>query len=226
MLTEILARADWKHEAIDSKEVAIKVSDSKVDMAEAINHIVVSRKLKETAGCHESITEELLLLNLLSQVMNDLLHDEKEGLPGAYRKVKVCVSGRMAEHPDLIGHSMENYFDDTLVRHEGERIFDFLARLHTEFQCIHPFRDGNGRIVVNMILLKHGYPILVFPTTLGPLFNHAVGLGVYGLEHHIDNGEKLFSRLVSQRPRFQVSKSMKNLFVCSSCPALTTFGVA
>ena len=29
---------------------------------------------------------------------------------------------------------------------EGESFHDFLARIHTDFQLVHPFRDGNGRI--------------------------------------------------------------------------------
>lgn len=199
LLSEILASRDWKHEADDEDE-ARKVSDSKDDVTEAINHIVVSQDLQETA--QHDVTEDMVL-DLHSRVMKDLLHEEAEGLPGTYRKVKVCVSGSKVqrEHPDLIEHSMEMFFDDTLCRHESESIFDFLARFHTEFQYIRPFRDGNGRIgriLMNIFLIKQGYPVLVLPSTLSALFNHAVGLGIHGLEHQLENGEKLLSRLLAE----------------------------
>ena len=43
----------------------------------------------------------------------------------------------------------------------GEHILTGLARLHGLFEAIHPFRDGNGRVgrlVLNLLLVRHGYP--------------------------------------------------------------------
>jgi hypothetical protein len=49
------------------------------------------------------------------------------GLLGEYRKCSIGVSGSSTSraHPEIFG---------------------FLCRIHTEFQDIHPFRGGNGRI--------------------------------------------------------------------------------
>ena len=36
-----------------------------------------------------------------------------------------------------------------------------LARLHNEFERIHPFIDGNGRtgrLILNLVLVRLGYP--------------------------------------------------------------------
>lgn len=43
----------------------------------------------------------------------------------------------------------------------GEHVLMHLARVHAEFEQIHPFRDGNGRtgrLVVNLLLVRRGYP--------------------------------------------------------------------
>lgn len=48
---------------------------------------------------------------------------------------------------------------------------------------IHPFGGGNGRIgrlLVNMILLKNGYPVLVLSSSLSNMFNHAVEMSHQG----------------------------------------------
>ena len=44
---------------------------------------------------------------------------------------------------------------------EGEHLLVHLARVHAKFECIHPFRDGNGRVgrlVLNLLLVRNGYP--------------------------------------------------------------------
>ena len=41
---------------------------------------------------------------------------------------------------------------------EGKRLIEHLARVHAEFERIHPFRDGNGRtgrLVLDLLLVRH-----------------------------------------------------------------------
>ena len=199
ILTRLVAGKDWKHEAADSEEAA-KITDSQHDVTEAINHILISENMHNISK--QPITEALVL-KLHGRLMKDLLLDETEGLAGEYRKVGVSVSGNVRCHPDFIEYAMDDFFDDVLIREDGERMFDYLARVHTEFQNIHPFRDGNGRIgrlIMNILLLQEGYPILVLPSTLSLMFNHGVQLGVEGLERGIDRAvsNKLFSRLLAE----------------------------
>jgi hypothetical protein len=89
---------------------------------------------------------------------------------------------------------MKAWSDDSIVKKDDEHLIEFLARIHTRFQHIHPFRDGNGRVgrlVMNLFLLKRGFPVLAFPPSLSALFNWSVNRGTHGDESH-------FSRLLAE----------------------------
>ena len=61
--------------------------------------------------------------------------------------------------PYLIGPKMEQLLYDFAA--STEHIVTKLARFHIEFEGIHPFIDGNGRtgrLLVNLELMKAGYP--------------------------------------------------------------------
>ena len=200
LLVDMIASKDWKHE-IDHNAEASRIPDSQADITEAINHILISEDFYHISK--QPITEPSIL-RLHSRLMQNLLHEPTEGLAGEYRKVSVYVSGDSSEEreqPELIEYNMMCFFAYTLEREDDERIFDYLARVHTEFQRIHPFRDGNGRmgrIMMNILLMQEGYPILVLPATLSMMYNHAVSLGVKGTEEGIDGSYKLFSRLLAE----------------------------
>lgn len=43
----------------------------------------------------------------------------------------------------------------------GQHLMEHLAEIHTRFERIHPFRDGNGRtgrLIVNLLLVRRSYP--------------------------------------------------------------------
>ena len=237
-LVEIIAKHDWKHEASNDEEVRIKVSESNHDETEAINHIRLSLDLTEIA--RQGALTESRVLGLHLQLMTGLLKN-----PGEYRKVAVMVGGdpTLRAHPDYLNYAMEEFFEDTMIQQDGERIFDFLARIHTSFQHIHPFLDGNGRIgriMMNVLLIQQGYPVLALPTTLSTMFNHAVQIGCRGLEYGIDKNvsEQLFSRICAEAvfaslqayeyaigksllPSIQDAMGQEN--ICMRAPAVAVF---
>ncbi len=87
-------------------------------------------------------------------LMNDRLN------AGIFRRVPVIIMG--ASHtppqPYEIEPLMENLVND--YNNSTEDFFDRIARLHLDFERIHPFIDGNGRtgrLILNLELLKAGY---------------------------------------------------------------------
>lgn len=197
VVTHLLAYKDWK-DASENEHLCHEIhtiisSELTDDVQEAINHILVSRQLAEFAKM--DVTEETVL-RMHSMIMHGLLHVEEEGLPGQYRKVSINVAGsssRRPQHAD-VPPLMSKWFNKRLVQYKDETFIAFLARIHSQFQDIHPFRDGNGRIgrlVMNILLLQRGYPLLVLPTTLSMMFNLGVDNGTQG-------DCRFFARLIAE----------------------------
>ncbi len=51
---------------------------------------------------------------------------------------------------------------------------EFAAEAHLRFVSIHPFRDGNGRLLMNLLLLRAGYPILIVSSPVRAAYIDAI----------------------------------------------------
>jgi Fic family protein len=72
----------------------------------------------------------------------------------------VRVGTHIAPAPEHIEQLLDNLLADYESSHD-EYFLDRISRFHLEFERIHPFVDGNGRIgrvLINMQLILHGYP--------------------------------------------------------------------
>lgn len=67
-----------------------------------------------------------------------------------------------------------------------EPLPELLARLHNDFECVHPFIDGNGRtgrLLLNLLLVRLGYPPIIVLKTKRPQYLSAMekaDMGDYG----------------------------------------------
>lgn len=96
----------------------------------------------------------------IKQIHYLVLADKKED-GGVYRRVPVKIMGAQREpvQPYLIQSEMERLLSS--YQASTAHIIPRLARFHIEFEGIHPFIDGNGRtgrLLVNLELMKAGYP--------------------------------------------------------------------
>ena len=108
----------------------------------------------------EEITEEKILL--LHQM---LIANIDESIAGRFRKEHeyVRVGTHIAPAPEHINRMLEQILLEYFSDHEMY-IIDKIAKFHLDFETIHPFNDGNGRIgrvIINYQLLRLGFPGII-----------------------------------------------------------------
>lgn len=94
-----------------------------------------------------------------------LLGGIDDSIAGRFRKAGefVRVSNHIAPAPEHIMRMVEVLLNEYKTNHEAN-IFQKIAYFHLEFEKIHPFNDGNGRIgrvLINLQLQEFGYPNII-----------------------------------------------------------------
>ncbi len=126
-------------------------SKSLVEHLEAKNHQTALNYLFNHIAQKQKIDEDLLL-KLHSILMNGVRSDA-----GHYRRHAVRITGvnlptaNYIRVPDLVSKVMAE------AQKAGKDIISLSANIHSRFEQIHPFSDGNGRVgrlLMNAMLLK------------------------------------------------------------------------
>lgn len=118
-----------------------------------------------------------------------LLRSEPLKNPGEYRTCDGQTIGRnTTPSPDLIPSLMAGLLKLVLEGPKpGTNVEEWIWNTHCEFECIHPFVDGNGRvgrIWMNAIRVIHGLPWLtIFASDLDRrVYSHRIN--VFRWEHY------------------------------------------
>ncbi|MEK6928999.1 MAG: Fic family protein [Nanoarchaeota archaeon] len=129
--------------------------------------------IAEAYGVNDAIsfirtTKEHISLELMQKIHRIVFKNSKD-FAGNFRKPReeVVVMGRMGNvvhegAPQSRVIALLNELIDWYHAHKAKYPALLLAAvIHNQFENIHPFRDGNGRvgrILLNNILIKHGFP--------------------------------------------------------------------
>ncbi|MEZ4685713.1 MAG: Fic family protein [Bacteroidia bacterium] len=145
---------------------------------------------------HQPLTVEFLL-----DLHKILLSNIDDTIAGRFRSGKewVRVGTHLGANPaftnQLVYELVKQY------RHESSRYFmDKIAHFHAEFETIHPFVDGNGRIgriLINQQLMIAGLPPIIIQnkskhTDYYPLFN------TYQTTANFNGFSRLFASLLQE----------------------------
>lgn len=125
------------------------------EIFEARNLARVVEYLSLKAKQRELDQETILLLHTM------LMSNIRDEIAGRFRNLSEWV--RVGSHIGSAPADIEGRTRSALTRYYSnptESIVSRIARFHLEFETIHPFVDGNGRIgrvLVNYLLIREGY---------------------------------------------------------------------
>jgi len=128
------------------------------ELFEAKNLVRVLEYLESRPNLELTIDNILLLHRMLIGGINDKIAG-KLRQPNEY----VRVGSHIAPAPEHVEQLLNSLLHDYSTNHEGYFI-DNIGQFHAEFEFIHPFVDGNGRIgrvLVNLQLISFGYPPII-----------------------------------------------------------------
>lgn len=126
------------------------------DIMETIQHERAFRSLPELRGTPLDLKR---ILQLHESVFRGILHDA-----GQWRRANVRVRGAAFTPPRMekVLAELEVYEQEYRKRDvAGDGVFRLGAWMHFEFERIHPFTDGNGRVgrlLLNLHFLNHNWP--------------------------------------------------------------------
>lgn len=127
---------------------------------------------------------------------------------GKYRRENVVITGTDYLPPDYpaVPRMMKNYIEKIDVndpdRHPVERSSD----LHAEFEEIHPFIDGNGRIgrlLLSLMTMKKGYCPVIIPPVKRAEYISAL--------RNANNGDMITLRIFIAAVVYEEMKALKRL---------------
>ena len=133
-----------------------------VEHLEAKNHQAALEYLFSIVGLDYSLSEEFIL-KLHGILMNSLRPDA-----GFYRNHGVRIIGtnvptaNYAKIPALINELVKE------MNKQEKDVVGQCARIHGQFERIHPFADGNGRVgrlIIQTMLLRKNYPPAIIEQT-------------------------------------------------------------
>ncbi len=164
------------------------------DHLEVVGHKEAFDFVRELVREKRPLTE-----TVIRQIHTLVLADKKDDR-GVYRRIPVYIAGAKTTpvQPYLIAPKMERLIAD--YQNSKGHIVSRLARLHLEFESIHPFIDGNGRtgrLIVNLELMKAGFPPIDIKFTDRKAYYNA--FDAYAGKQSVSAMENLFARYLNER---------------------------
>jgi len=170
-------------------ELEISRDISVREVFEAKNLARVMEYTRSKSGDADLTSELLLLLHKM------LLGNINDDYAGRFRRAGeyVRVGTYIAPAPEKVESLIESITIDYNVDEETYFV-DRIAKFHLEFESIHPFCDGNGRmgrVIINYQLSRFGYPSIIIRNKEKRDYYEAFG------EYHGSKKTKLMESILS-----------------------------
>lgn len=136
----------------ETNTIGLDAADSSLnvdDIIETLNHFQAIDKIIDLYD--EALTEEFI--KNLHKILKSGTSDSKKDwfMVGEYKAYPNEVGGNETSLPEDVPHEMKKLLDS--YHKKGEKTMSDIIDFHYNFEKIHPFQDGNGR-VGRLIILK------------------------------------------------------------------------
>ncbi len=160
----------YNSNAIENSTLSLEDTE-KILSGGDLNRKVNVREIYEAKNL-ATITETLLnknnsLLNikLILNLHKSLLTNIDDTIAGRFRSGKewVRVGNHLGANPQFVAALMQDLTDNYNEK-KIAYFLDAIAYFHAEFETIHPFVDGNGRmgrVLINLQLMNEGFPPII-----------------------------------------------------------------
>jgi Fic family protein len=145
----------------------------------SIREIYEAKNLAKLTETLLKTDKHKLSINLILGLHKTMLTHIDDDIAGRFRRDKewVRVGNHLGANPQFVPSLMQELVDSYNQNKIGY-FLDAIAHFHAEFETIHPFVDGNGRmgrVLINLQLMNAGLPPIIIQnknknTTYYPLF--------------------------------------------------------
>ena len=160
----------YNSNAIENSTLTLEDTE-KILSGDDLNRIVNIREVfeaKNLAKLTETLLEKnksLLNIKLILKLHKTLLTNIDDRIAGRFRSGKewVRVGNHLGANPQFVPSLMHELVDN-YNQHKINYFLDAVAHFHAEFETIHPFVDGNGRmgrVLINLQLMNGGFPPII-----------------------------------------------------------------
>jgi len=124
---------------------------------------------------------------------------------GQFRQVNISKGDFPFAMANRLSQLMEQFEREQLAKHTPCTSLDrlvvvkALSEVHVEFELIHPFREGNGRvgrILITLMVLQAGLPLLNFDLFVGERKEEYFAAIQEGLDRNYTPMEQLFAKII------------------------------
>ena len=196
----------YNSNAIENSTLTLEDTE-KILANDNLNRKVNIREVFEAKNLAK-ITEDILgkpnlklTIKLILDLHKTLLSNINDTIAGRFRRGKewVRIGNHFGANPMFVDNLMQELVDN--YNNDKKRYFlDKISHFHAEFETIHPFCDGNGRIgrvLINLQLMNLGLPPIIIQnkskrSEYYPLFNK------YPVSMKFDGFTNLFATLLQE----------------------------
>ena len=160
----------YNSNAIENSTLTLEDTE-KILSGDDLNRKVNIREVfeaKNLAKLNETLLEKnnsLLNIKLILKLHKTLLTNIDDRIAGRFRSGKewVRVGNHLGANPQFVPSLMQELVDN-YNENKINYFLDAIAHFHAEFETIHPFVNGNGRmgrVLINLQLMNGGFPPII-----------------------------------------------------------------